>query len=121
LVGALHVAEMRFAANLRNDFAIDDRRLTGHSTPRAVGVPMKRSLVRMLAIRAPLIIEIGESVQLGKTISVILAHHVNLHFAETPGEADLSVGRKLLRWEQQHLIAQERLVERVENIVADVF
>ena len=45
---------------------------------------------------------------------------MNLHFAEPPRELHLAVGRKLLRREQQHLVAQVCPVNRIEDFVADV-
>ena len=74
----------------------------------------------MPAVRAPLIVEVGEPVQLRKSIGVILVHHVYLHFAESAGELDLPAGREVLWREQQHLIAQVGPIDRVENFVADV-
>src|SRR5438034_11403541 len=47
LVRAVHVAEMRLAAALGHDLAVDDRCLAGDSLPRAVGVPGERALVRV--------------------------------------------------------------------------
>src|SRR5713101_9990148 len=74
----------------------------------------------MPSVRAPLIVEIGEAVELWKAIGVILVHDMYLHFAESPGKLDLSAGREVLRREQQYLIAQVGLIDRVENFVADV-
>ena len=53
LVGAVHVAEMRLAAALRHDLAVDDRRLPGDALPGAVGVPGQRALVGVLAVGLP--------------------------------------------------------------------
>ena len=46
LVRAVHVAEVRLAADVGHDLAVNDRRLAGDARPRAVGVPLERTLVR---------------------------------------------------------------------------
>ena len=48
-----------------------------------------------------------------------MVHHVDLHFAEMPREAHLHAGRHILRRKQQHLVAQERLVDALEQFVGD--
>jgi hypothetical protein len=42
---------------------------------------------------------------------------VDLNFAELSSELDLTIGRKVLRREQQNLIAQPRLIDRAEHLV----
>ncbi len=51
---------------------------------------------------------------------MVLVHDVDLHFAEAAGEGHLARRRHVLRRKQQHLVAQERLVDRVEELVAHV-
>ena len=109
---------MGFAAARRDLFAVDDCRLPGDALPRSVGVPVQRAAIRMVSVRISIRVEIRETIKLGKTVGVILAHHVNLHWAETTRECDLPRGRNLLRTEQQHLMAQKRLIDRIEDLVA---
>src|SRR2546423_4063346 len=72
----------------------------------------------MPAVRAPLIVEVGEPIQLRKSIGVILVHHVYLHFAESPGELHLPAGREILRRGQQTPLTQKSPIERVEKFVS---
>src|SRR5215813_5329672 len=60
LVGAVHVAEMRLAARtaLGHHLAVNDRGLSRDALPGTVGVPRERALVGMLAVRAPLFVEV---------------------------------------------------------------
>ena len=44
---------------------------------------------------------------------------MDLHFAELPRERDLRARRNVLRRKQQHLIAQEGLVDGAEDVVRD--
>ena len=89
LVGAVHVAEVRLAAGLGNDLAVDDRRLAGDAPPRAVGVPVQRALVGMLAVGLAVGVEVRQPVQLREAVGVVHRHHVHLHLAELPRERDL--------------------------------
>src|SRR5205807_9524143 len=70
LIRAVHVAEMRLATLRRHHLAIDDRRLSGDALPRPVRMPMQRSPVRMAAVGLAVFIEIRESIELGKAVSV---------------------------------------------------
>ena len=117
LVRAVHVAEVRLAADLGNDFAVDDGRLAGDARPGTVGVPGERSLVRMPAVGLAVLVEIRKPVELGVAIGVILVHHVNLHFAEMPCKRDLRARRHVLWRKQQDLVAQERPVDPLEQFV----
>jgi len=71
----------------------------------------------MLARRVAFLVEIGEPIQLRMAVGVILGHDVDLHLAEVPRESDLLAGRNVLRGKEQHLIAQERLIDRAEELV----
>ena len=108
---------MRFAAFAGDDLGVNDRGLAGDALPRAVGMPRQRALVGMLAVRVAVRIEVGEAVQLRIAIGVVLVHHVDLHLAEMAGEFHLAPRRQFLRAEQQHLISQERLVNRSECLI----
>ena len=111
---------MRLAAALRHDLAVDDRGLPGHALPGAVGVPRERALVRVVAGRLAVRVEVREPVELRVAVGVVLVHHVDLHFAEAPREGDLPRRRHILRREEQHLVAQEGLVHGAEDLVVHV-
>ncbi len=108
---------MGLTAALRHDLAVDDRGLPGHALPGAVGVPGERALVRVVAGRPAVRVEVREPVELRVAVGVVLVHHVDLHLAEAPREGDLAGWRHILRREEQHLVAQERLVKRAEQLV----
>ena len=82
-------------------------------------MPFQRALVGMPAVRVSVRVEIRESIELRVPIGVILVHHVNLQLAEFSREAHLAIGRNVLRWEEQDLVAQPRLVDHRENVIAD--
>ena len=103
LVGAVHVAEVGLAAALGHHLAVNDRRLTGHALPRAIGVPGERALVRMAAARPALLVEVREAVELGIAVGVILVHDVDLQLAEAPAERHLARRGKVLRRKEQDL------------------
>ena len=119
LVGAVHVAEVRLAAGLGDDLAVDDRRLAGDAPPRAVGVPVQRPLVGVLAVGLAVGVEVGEPVQLGKAVGVVHRHHVHLHLAELARERDLRRRRQVVRREDEHLVAQEGVVEGAKVVGRD--
>lgn len=48
-------------------------------------------------------------------VGVVLVHNVDLQLAKSAAESDLARRRQLLRREDEHLIAQERLIEGAEN------
>ena len=50
---------------------------------------------------------------------MVLVHHVDLDFAEAARELDLPRRRELLRREQQHLVREERVVDRAKRGVVD--
>ena len=116
LVGAVHVAEVRLAADSGHHFAVDDRRLARHAPPGTIGMPGERALVGMASVRIAVLVEIRQPVQLGKAVGVIHGHHVHLNFAELPRERDLRRRRQLLRREDQHLVAQEGVVEGAKDV-----
>src|SRR4051794_16949069 len=95
LVSAIHVAEMGFAAALRHHFAVDDRRLPGDPLPGSVGMPSERALVGMMPAGPALPVEVGEAVELGIAVGVVLVHHVDLQLAEAAGELDLTARRQV--------------------------
>ena len=68
-------------------------------------------------MRLAVFVEVREPVELRVAVGVILVHHVDLHFAEAPGKGDLARRRQILRREQQHLVAQEGLVDGAKNAV----
>ena len=74
----------------------------------------------MLAVRLAVLVQVRQPVELGKAVGVILVHDVDLHFAEAAREGHLARRRHVLRRKQQHLVAQERLVDRAEELVAHV-
>ena len=59
LIGAVHVAEMRFAAFAGGDFRKNDGGLSGDAFPRTVGMPGQRALVGMAAVGIAVLVEIG--------------------------------------------------------------
>ena len=67
-----------------------------------------------------MLVEVRETIQLRIAVGVVLAHDVDLHFAEVAREGDLSAGRNILRRKEQHLVAQERLIDRAEQVVRHV-
>ena len=83
-------------------------------------MPRERALVRMAAARLAVLVEVREPVELRVAVGVVLVHHVDLHFAEAPGEGDLPPRRQVLRREQQHLVAQERLVQAAKHLVVQL-
>jgi hypothetical protein len=90
-------------------------RTTGWSTGGFV--PCERALVRVPAVRLAVLIEVGEPVELGVAVRVVLVHHVDLHLAESARKGDLALRRHVLRREQQDLVAQEGLVYGAKNSV----
>ena len=117
LIGAIHVAEMRLAAAFGHYLAVNDRRLTGHALPGAVGVPGERPLVGMAPARLAVLIEVRQAVEFRMAVGVILVHHVDLQFAESPAKRHLAAGGKVLRREEQYLVAQKRAVQGAKNLV----
>src|SRR3984957_4251647 len=64
VVGRIHVGELGLAAFRRHDLRIHHRRLPGSLAPGAVGVPIERALVGMLAARIAVRVEAGQHVDL---------------------------------------------------------
>src|SRR5438477_298985 len=65
VISRIHVGEFGLAAGRRHDLGIHHRRLPGPLAPRAVGVPVQRALVGMLAGRLAVLVGVGEHVNLG--------------------------------------------------------
>lgn len=116
---AVHITEMRLPTRFRNDFTVNDGCLAGKRTPRAVGMPHQCSFVGIAAIGPAILSDVGQTVQLGVIVSVILVHDVNLYLAEMAGELHLTSRRKILRSEQEDLIAEEGLIDRCEQGIID--
>jgi hypothetical protein len=88
--------------------------------PRAVGVPVERALVGMLAAWIAVSVEVGQHVDLGMIpVALILVHHVDLHLAEAPGEGDLRRGRQVDIAKQNQLVVEERLIDLAEQLRLD--
>ena len=79
-------------------------------------MPSHRALVGVLAAGAALFVKVRQPVQLGKAVGVIDRHHMHLHLAEAPGQGHLRGRVQVERREDQHLVAQEGLVQRVEGL-----
>src|SRR5215471_14612153 len=58
VIRTIHVGEMRLAAGLRNDFAVDYRRVASGASPRTVGVPFQRALIGMTTIGLAMLIKV---------------------------------------------------------------
>ena len=74
----------------------------------AVGVPARR---------VALLVEIGEPVELGVAVRVILVHDMDLHLAEASGELHLLPRRHLLAGEDEHLPLEEGGTDGVESFI----
>src|SRR4030095_16986496 len=76
LVCAVHVAKMGLAAAFGHHLAVDDRRLPGDALPGPVGVPGKSALVRVMAARLAVPVEIRQSIELRVAVGIVLVHDV---------------------------------------------
>ena len=67
----------------------------------------------------PVGVEVRQPVELGEAVGVVHRHHVHLHLAELARERDLRRRRQLVRREDEHLVAQEGVVEGAEVVGRD--
>ena len=80
-------------------------------------MPVHRAAIGVFAARLAVGAEVGEVVDLGKAVGVVLVHDVDLDRTEAPGEDHLVARLEMLLAEQQQLMAQERLVDSIEQRV----
>ena len=91
--GAVHVAEPGLTSLGRDLHRVHHRREPGPGLPRPVRVPRERSPVRVPPGGVAVRIEVGEPVELGEAVRVVLVHDMDLDLAETAGELDLPARR----------------------------
>ena len=116
LVGGIHVGEFGFPTRVRHDLRIHHGCLPGALFPRAVGVPVQRTSVRVLAAWIAVLVEVGQHVDFGMVfVAMVLAEHVDLHLAEIARESDLRRRRQIDIAEQDQFIVEKGFINLGEH------
>ena len=87
LIRTIHVTEVGLStlSRFRHHFTVNHSGMPSDTLPRTIGMPFQCAFVWVLAIRFAISIQIGESIQLWKTVCMVLVHHMDLNFPKTLG------------------------------------
>src|SRR5262245_20165827 len=108
VIGGIHVSELGFSTHVRHNLRVHHGCLSGALFPGAIGVPVQRASVRMLAARIAVLVEIGKHVDFRMfLVAVVLAKYVDLHLAEIACKSDLRRRRQIDIAEQDQFIVEK--------------